>query len=189
MCSFRKGFASRDAEETLQNSFSHLRELSIKAHNPNGEKDYSGIIELTTSLLNNLGFSKNDRKNKGMKYTPKLIEGIDSFKEKKYSLTNDITIKLSPKSFVHILIGHVENYSIPRKGRLIQFTNINHWEDLLLFIDALIVHLQKDLIMHYSNSRLEYNNINVKIGTRRYGIHISKSGNIKTIYQMPHSEK
>lgn len=78
MCSFPKDFSSQYAEETLQNSFSHLRELSKKAHNPDDEKDYSGIIEVATSLLNNLIFAKNDRKNKGVQ----LIEGVDSFREK-----------------------------------------------------------------------------------------------------------
>lgn len=175
--------------DVLKDIYSELLDETKKVHDPNTGKNYSALIELLKASKHNIDFSIGDTENKAPRSNSEeieeLFEIVNEFHGRTYLLTNDVAIKLTSKEFMHIAIGHIERYQIPRKGKMMAFDFINHWEHLLSFIEIIILDfLKQDLIDHFSNGTCEYNNTNIKIGDKHYGIHIGKGMNIKTFYQI-----
>ncbi|GAB3417360.1 hypothetical protein GCM10027516_11080 [Niabella aquatica] len=182
-----KGFI--EVKNILKESYTEIRAGAIKAHNPDKGKNYSAFLEFLKALKYNVDFSFDDPKNKAPKYNEEkdreLFELVKNFHGTTYRLNEEITIRLTPKEFIHIVIGHLDGYQIPRKGKIVTFEFLHHWENLLAFIKIIIDDIIKDdLIVHYNNTDSEYSNRNIKICDKQYGIHIGRRKNIKTFYQI-----
>lgn len=175
---FRPKIVLKDINSELLEKIKHV-------HNPNIGIDHSGFIEFIKAQNINLDFSEKNVRNRISYNKGKLKEifdCFDNFNRKLYRISDDVEITLGTNQFIHILVGHVESYKIPRKGKLVQFKNIRHWKELLLLINKVIDFIKDDLISHFSNCNLEYNNRSIKIDGNQYGIHIGKRKNIKTLY-------
>jgi hypothetical protein len=172
----------------LKDSFLGIMDGVKKVHNQNNGKDYSAFLELLEAHVDNLNFIKEDKPHRKLKSynsqkTKELLDLIETFKGCIYPL-DKITIKLTPECLMHIALGHIESYKIPRKGKMVQFTYIENWKVLAALIEYVIWLLKEDLNAHYNKSLQDYNNTNIQILTQTYGIHINKKGCIKTFYEI-----
>ena len=159
--------------------------------NPQREKNISGITELLQAVLENLTFAKNDILIKGVKYDKQtfqeLLKGIHAFQGKRYNLQKNISIRLSQKVFTHILVGHISEYRIPRKGYQVLFEKVHTCQDLLNLFDQVIKFIEPDIVKHFSRIKSEFDKTDILIDGVMFGIHISQNGDIKTFYERPKS--
>jgi hypothetical protein len=172
----------------LKDSLLGIMDGIKNVHDQRNGEDYSAFLELIRTHVNNLDFIKKDKPHRKIKRynsqkRKELFELIDTFKGCTYPLDN-MTIKLTPECLMHISLGHIEGYKIPRKGKQIQFTYIQDWKILVELIGYVILLLKEDLNVHYNNTLEEYNNTTIQILNQRYCIHISKKGYIKTFYEI-----
>ncbi len=178
--------------DDLKSGYSGVIDGAKLAHNPSEGKDYSGIMELANTYRTNLDFSKNDRIGKAPHtnaFTRKeIFEMVDDFKGRSFKLKS-ITIKLKPKQLVHIVLGHVSRYQVPRKGLMVPFDDIRDWRGLIIVIELVITQLQEDIETHYEQKYQEYNNKHIDLFGKSYGIHIGSNGDIKTFYQLASRNK
>ena len=128
----------------LKHSFLGVMDGVKKAYNLNNGKDYSAFLEFIKAHINNLDFIKEDkshRKIQGYNSQKKkeLYELIETFKCRTYPL-NKVIIKLTPRYLMHIAVGHIKHYKIPRKGKQIQFIHIQDWKLLVAVIDRLLIY-------------------------------------------------
>ena len=179
---------TEDLKLVLKDSYSGIKNGIKRYHNPDNSKDHSAFLELIEAHINNLDFIKEDKPHRKIKRynshkNRELYELIETFECREYQL-GAIAIKLTPKCLMHISLGHIESYKIPRKGKLIQFTHIKDWKFLIKVIDYVINLLKEELNVHYNNPKKGYDKMGITIADKKYGIHIDKNGYIKTFYQV-----
>ena len=176
----------KDGKTLVKNVVSDVRRNIIEL-NPQTEKNISGITELLQAVLENLTFAKNDIPIKGVKYNKQtfqeLLKGIHAFQGKRYNLQKNISIRLSQKVFTHILVGHISEYKIHRKGYQTLFEKVHTCQDLLNLFDRVIKFIEPDIVEHFSRTKNEFNKTDIVIDGVMFGIHISQNGDIKTFYE------
>lgn len=173
-----------DVWQGLKDVLKDIR-LSVRiAHEKNPNEGYSGFLSFLNELWKNINGSKS------FKYDAdsfrELSECYFSFKTKHYRLNESITIKLKPGILLHILVGHIKKYHIPRKGAGEMFSKVENWKELLVLFDSIILYLSNELITHYSFNKKEFDNSCFNFENCLYGIHIDKQGAIKTFYERKH---
>lgn len=179
-------------EEIKGNSTQIYNNVRI-AHEKNPLAGHAGFLEYCKSIKNNVIFAKGDIKNKGAKFNleirRELSDCIRGFNGKDYRLTENIIIKLKAGGLVHILVGHVKPFLVPRKGELIQFTFIKSFEELIFLIDRIILQLEEELIAHFSKGNSKFSKVGFQFEGLKYGIHISIKKEIKTFYEITDANK
>lgn len=168
-------------QELKEISF-EIKEIVKKAHEKNPQKGYAGFLEYVKALnlnINNFRKYKYDQTNH-----KELAECYHTFRTKEFILNDSIKIKLKPGALVHILVGHIEKYSIPRKGKMFWFSKANNWRELLELIGNALLFLSDDLISHYTNFNHGYDNKKFPFDGSFYGIHLNKKREIKTFYEV-----
>jgi hypothetical protein len=180
-------FTKENGDESVKNMISQLQK-GFKKETRTTNSIQEALLQLLKETYQNVDFSSKDRKTKGLGINRhkflELLNFTSEFTGHDFELKN-ITIKLTPKRFMHILVGHVEDYLISRKGRLITFDHISHWHEVFLLIESVIAIIEKDLERHFSGSGQDYNNTSIIVGVKKFGIHISQKGVIKTFYPFP----
>lgn len=173
-----------DVWQGLKEVLKDIRLSVRKAHEKFPEDGYSGFLGFLNELWKNVNGYK------GFKYDASSFKELSDcyflFKTKKYELNDKIEIKLKPGILLHILVGHVRKYHIPRKGAAVMFSKVDNWKGLLVLLDNVINNLSEELIKHYSSDKKEYDNRCFKFDNSLYGIHIDKQGAIKTFYERKH---
>ncbi len=171
-----------NAKEELKLISQSIKESIQLAHEKEPNNGHAALLEYSKSI------AKNIKEDRGLKYcyenSRDMYECIQSFKGKKYKLSESIYITLKPKAFIHILVGHMENYLIPRKGRMVKFSNIKDWKELLKLIDRIIGSLSSELTKYFNSNKSGFNKTNYEFENRTYGIHLSRNGEIKTFYEV-----
>jgi len=184
--SYQNKLTIKSDRSWTKNIISDLRVDMIELNEQNA-KNISGITELLKALCENLDFAKKDIPAKGHKHNrdrlSELLDCIYTFVGKTYELRNNIKIRLTTKTFTHIVIGHISDYKIPRKGYQVLFERIHTGKDLLDFIERVIKTCEADIAEHFSNNKSEFNKTDIIIDGIEFGIHISTSGDIKTFYE------
>ena len=168
-------------QELKEISF-EIKEIVKKAHEKNPQKGYAGFLEYLKALNLNINdfrdYTYNQTNHK------ELAECYHEFRTKEFILNDRVKIKLKPGALVHILVGHIEKYSIPRKGKMIWFSKANNWRELLELIGNIILFLSDDLISHFTNNNDGYDNKKILFDDCSYGIHLNKKQEIKTFYEV-----
>ncbi|MDD7913810.1 hypothetical protein [Polaribacter ponticola] len=160
-----------------------LKSISLNVVKTIQKIDNPGLLELAKSLSKNIREDRNLRYKYNFKNNQELLNCIETFQTEVYSLSEQICIKLKPKYFIHILLGHIEKYEIHRKGEMVKFSNINDWNELLLLIKKVILFLKDEIIYHYNNYDKNYDNKSFNYNGIFYGIHLNQKGDIKTFYE------
>ena len=171
-----------EIREDLNIVYDNLIEAVRARHHKEPKEGHDGLLELAKAAKNNLNEDRGIKFNRAN--NRELFDCLEKYKGDAIRLTEKITIILKTGVFVHILIGHVEKHLIPRKGKLVQFSKVDHWITLHHLIISVIYILMDDLIRHYTYYQAGYDNTNVEFEGCTYGIHINKHGEIKTFYQI-----
>lgn len=173
-----------DFEDELVN---HFRDIAISMKKDDEEK-FMGWIEFNNALANNVYFSKKNRDSNGFQYsienTPSLFDWLTNFKTVNYQLNDNVSIRLTPKGFFHILFGHVEGYLIPRKGAMVKIININSCEELFKLISDIIMHIKTDLINHYQAKLGKFEKNNIIYSGHEYALNIDSKRKIISFYSV-----
>jgi hypothetical protein len=172
---------STNLKQDLKKLIIDIRNSVRNAHEKNPDDGYSGYLGFLNELVKNVNNSK------GFKYDAssfsELSECYFTYKTKYYQLNENIKVKLKPGNLLHILVGHIKKYHIPRSGAAIMFSKANDWKELLLLLDKIIYFLSDELIEHFSENEVEYDNDCFEFEDFLYGIHIDRSMAIKTFYE------
>lgn len=179
---FQKIPSLDEVNQELKEISFEMKEIVKKAHEKNPQKGYAGFLEYIKALnLNITDFREYKYNQTNHK---ELAECYHTFRAKEFILNDSIKIKLQPGALVHILVGHIEKYSIPRKGKMIWFSKANNWRELLELLGNVILFLSDDLILHYTEYNHGYDNKKILFDGCFYGIHLNKRKEIKTFYEL-----
>ena len=177
-------------ENSLKESFQGLINTMEQQKD---KEDFEGIIAYSKSIINNIDFRRKKESGyiNGVKYEferqKELFKWFDEFKKRVYCLSDQLVIELNPNDFFHILIGHVDGFIVPRKGKAIQFSSISSPSELVEFIDEIVDFLKPELIIHYDSSDENFDRKNFNYKSAVYGIHIKRK-RIITLYPVDESQ-
>jgi hypothetical protein len=172
-----------DVKIELRKNAIEIRDEIKSSLQNSGNKNHAAFLEFVTALATNIRTDKKLRYKYNFKNNQELFDCFQNYKTRNFKLSEDVTIKLKPGPFIHILLGHIEKYQMHRKGYMVRFSQINNWEELLILITDLITFLKDELIQHFSISNQKYDNNCFTYQKKLYGIHLDKKGEIKTLYE------
>ncbi len=180
---YKKITDSDDVWKELKEVLKDVRTSARVAHEKNPNDGYSGFLGFLNELWKNINGPKNFKYNADS--FKELSDYYFKFKTERFALNENIDIILKPGILLHILVGHVKKYHIPRKGAGVMFSNIENPRELLDLLNKVIYSLSDELLEHFTKYEQdqEYNNSCIEFNGYFYGIHIDKKRGIKTFYE------
>ncbi|MCG8763527.1 hypothetical protein G1K46_12450 [Tenacibaculum finnmarkense] len=172
-----------DAKTELKDISQNIVDSVKVSHQKSRNERDEAFLEFVTAFATNIRTDRKLRYKYNFKNNQELFNCFDNYETQTYKLSDDLIIKLKPRPFIHILLGHVEKYIIHRKGEMVRFTQVNDWKELLTLINEIVHYIKDQLIEHYKDNNEKYDNKCFTYNGKIYGIHLDKNAEIKTLYE------